>query len=74
MIKSQSDSFILAKETSLKIPALLITTSTLLKLSIAVLIILSPYSTESKFGTAIPPLALISAQTFDAAELSDPAP
>lgn len=34
-------------ETSLRIPALLITTSTLPKVSIAVLIILSPNSTES---------------------------
>lgn len=62
------------KLTSLKIPALLIITSTLPNVSIAVLTILSPFTTESKFATAYPPLALISSTTFWAALESEPVP
>lgn len=74
MIKSQSSSFIFWKETSLKIPALLMTISTLPKVSIAVLMILSPNSTESVLATASPPAALISSTTSWAAPLLDPDP
>lgn len=55
MIKSQSMSFILTIETSLKIPALLMITSTFPKAYKAVSTIFSPNSTESWFATAVPP-------------------
>lgn len=59
IIRFQSRSVIFMKETSLRIPALLMITSTFPKASTAVLTILSPNSTESVFATAIPPAALI---------------
>jgi len=67
IIKSQSKSDIFWKETSRKIPALLITISTVPNASTAVFTILSPNSTESLLATATPPAFFISSTTASAA-------
>ena len=66
MIASRSSQVSLRKLLSRRMPALLMTMSTLPKVSTAVLTTLAPPSgvmTESKFGTASPPLAVISSTT-----------
>src|SRR3954453_20444397 len=73
----RSSHVILAKDLSRRMPALLMTMSTLPNASTAVLTMFSPPSgveTESYDGTASPPAALISSTTFCAAASEPPSP